>query len=38
MVKANVAAKGMNGHGRGGFALDLSSGGPDGRDADFERA
>jgi methyl-accepting chemotaxis protein len=28
----------LNGHGRGGFALDLNTGGPDSRDAEFERA
>jgi methyl-accepting chemotaxis protein len=36
--KATVVAKGMNGRSRGGVALDLTSGGPDSRDADFERA
>jgi methyl-accepting chemotaxis protein len=38
MAKATVSAKGLNGRGHSGFALDLTSGGPDGRDADFERA
>jgi methyl-accepting chemotaxis protein len=36
-ARASNPAK-LNGHGRGGFALDLNTGGPDSRDAEFERA
>ena len=37
-AKVAVAAKGLNGRSRTGFALDLTSGGPESRDAEFERA
>jgi len=37
-AKVAVAAKSLNGRSRTGFALDLTAGGPDSRDAEFERA
>ncbi|HVI88277.1 MAG TPA: methyl-accepting chemotaxis protein [Dongiaceae bacterium] len=37
-AKLGVAAKSLNGRGRGGFSLDMATGGPDSRDAEFERA
>jgi len=37
-AKVAVAAKSLNGRSRTGFALDLTTGGPDSRDAEFERA
>jgi len=37
-AKIGVAAKSHNGRSRAGFTLDLTTGGPDSRDAEFERA